>query len=371
MGTVIKMVMKSMILLLLLVTLPFTTKGKSVLIDNGYTDLVVAISPDIPENVEVVNQVKHLMTEASRELYTATRDRAYFKQVKILLPKTWTSIKGNQTLEGESFEGAEIRIDRPSPVFSDGPYTVRGSGCGEPGSFMHITPAFLEDSSAYGNWGKVIVHEWAKLRWGVYEEHGYPGDEKFPMFFYKTTWTVNGQSNVLTPNFCVNSKILGYEQDLASGGPCNYNDDRLPNHNCYYYVTEETTATSSYMSLPYLANNRAFCDSTEDFPHNRDLPTKQNLYCEGQSTWDVIMQSPDFANGTNRPGELTNTEPEFIIVGSAQEPVNYVLVMDVSSSMLPVGNDNGADRAQEMLEAAKRWITFEIEDGAQLGMLIF
>ena len=41
------------------------------------------------------------------------------------------------------------------------------------------------DSSAYGNWGKVIVHEWAKLRWGVFEEHGYPGDPQFPMFFYK------------------------------------------------------------------------------------------------------------------------------------------------------------------------------------------
>ena len=44
---------------------------------------------------------------------------------------------------------------------------------------------FLVDSSAYGNWGKVIVHEWAKLRWGVFEEHGYPGDPQFPMFFYK------------------------------------------------------------------------------------------------------------------------------------------------------------------------------------------
>ena len=43
------------------------------------------------------------------------------------------------------------------------------------------------DSSAYGNWGKVVVHEWAKLRWGVFEEHGYPGDPQFPMFFYKVT----------------------------------------------------------------------------------------------------------------------------------------------------------------------------------------
>ena len=43
------------------------------------------------------------------------------------------------------------------------------------------------DSSAYGNWGKVVVHEWAKLRWGVFEENGYPGDQQFPMFFYKVS----------------------------------------------------------------------------------------------------------------------------------------------------------------------------------------
>ena len=48
-----------------------------------------------------------------------------------------------------------------------------------------LSSEFLVDSSAYGNWGKVVVHEWAKLRWGVFEEHGFPGDEQFPMFFYK------------------------------------------------------------------------------------------------------------------------------------------------------------------------------------------
>ena len=37
--------------------------------------------------------------------------------------------------------------------------------------------------------GKVVVHEWAKLRWGVFEEHGYPGDQQFPLFFYKVGTT--------------------------------------------------------------------------------------------------------------------------------------------------------------------------------------
>ena len=56
------------------------------------------------------------------------------------------------------------------------------------------------------------MHEFAKLRWGVFEEHGYPGDEKFPMFYLKETWTAEGQTTLKKPNFCVNDNINGYEQ---------------------------------------------------------------------------------------------------------------------------------------------------------------
>jgi hypothetical protein len=59
-----------------------------------------------------------------------------------------------------------------------------------------------------------MVHEWAKLRWGVYEEHGYPGDPKFPIFYWATSWTVNGPRREVGLNFCINSPIVGYEQVL-------------------------------------------------------------------------------------------------------------------------------------------------------------
>ena len=81
--------------------------------------------------------------------------------------------------------------------------------CGEPGDFTHLTPWFVNEhagnaSQRFGrtdkvtglnhhNMLKILVHEWAKLRWGVYEEYGYPGDAKFPMFYYQTTWGPTGQ----------------------------------------------------------------------------------------------------------------------------------------------------------------------------------
>ena len=61
---------------------------------------------------DVIDQVKQLMTAASRELLSASRHRAFFRQVKILLPRTWTSVNYDQTLQGETYEDAEIRVDR-------------------------------------------------------------------------------------------------------------------------------------------------------------------------------------------------------------------------------------------------------------------
>ena len=82
---------------------------------------------------------------------------------------------------------------------------------------------------------QILVHEWAKLRWGVYEEYGYPGDEKFPMFYYKSTWGANGQQDVLKPNFCTSIEVTGSSQDISTGEAC-INDaaSGLPNRNCYF-----------------------------------------------------------------------------------------------------------------------------------------
>ena len=123
-----------------LVCLVGLMSSKAVLEDNGYLDLVVAISPDVPESQDTLDQIKGLMTEASRELFIASRKRAYYKRIKILLPQTWTNTPTDQDLQGEFFEAAEVRVDQRNSAYDTAPYTVRGSGCGEPGSYIHITP---------------------------------------------------------------------------------------------------------------------------------------------------------------------------------------------------------------------------------------
>ena len=52
------------------------------------------------------------------------RKRSYFERVKILVPKTWTTIHASPAVD-ETFESAEIIVDNPNPAYGDNPYTVQ------------------------------------------------------------------------------------------------------------------------------------------------------------------------------------------------------------------------------------------------------
>ena len=75
---------------------------------------------------------------------------------------------------------------------------------GPPGTLNVLNSLYSEKMP-----GNVFVHEWSKYRYGVFEEYGYPGDPLYPMFYYRTTWTSQGQQNILTPNFCTDKEIRG------------------------------------------------------------------------------------------------------------------------------------------------------------------
>ena len=162
---------------MLLLTLPITS-GRTSISENGYTGVVIAVSPEEAEDHALVEAIKELFTSASAELYGATRQRAFFREVTILVPQSW-SIASEPSVD-ETFEDAEFRVGPANPVYGHNPYTVQNRDCGDPGEFTHITPWFVLNhmsnaSSEFGRRDKVIVHEWAKLRWGVFEEYGYPG----------------------------------------------------------------------------------------------------------------------------------------------------------------------------------------------------
>ena len=93
------------------------------------------------------------------------------------------------------------------------------------------------------------------------------------------------------------------------------------------------------------------------------------IFCPEQ----VILTSPDFEGGNNPPNDdIHNTEPEFIVVGSELSSVEYVLVMDTSMSMFTEPDiTNPGSRINSTVDAAKRWVKFDLPDDVNLGIVTF
>ena len=87
----------------------------------------------------------------------------------------------------------------------------------------------------------------------------------------------------------------------------------------------------------------------------------------------MILTSPDFDGGNNPPNEdIHDTEPEFIVVGSELSSVEYVLVMDTSMSMFTEPDvTNPGSRINSMVDAAKRWVKFDLPNDVNLGVVTF
>jgi hypothetical protein len=109
--------------------------------DNGYKGLVIAIGDYVREDSSLIDHIMAVMTNASAYMFTATRYRAYFKDITILVPQTWGYSSSYKDATHETFDDAEIRVDEPATPGDHAAY-VRGSAlvCGMPGLYMHVTP---------------------------------------------------------------------------------------------------------------------------------------------------------------------------------------------------------------------------------------
>ncbi len=149
----------------------------------------------------------------SRKLFEATQNYSYIHSVNILLPVGW-DVEGAIVSSEYFYEDGDVRVNLQNPLYQDTPYTVQPGGCGDRGDYIHLTPDFLRNMNTssmqfFGPADKIFVHEWAKLRYGVFEEYGYPGDEQFPLFYYEIGFDDGGTTEELTPNFDTDAPFRG------------------------------------------------------------------------------------------------------------------------------------------------------------------
>ena len=246
-----------------------------------------------------------------------------------MLPTTWREracqpgrkIVTKQTIVSK----ADLMVTRNHPTFGSQPWTLQAKICRGGGERVNVPSSFLDfNSSDLSDRSAKFVKEWAKYRYGVFEESGFPDDPVYPPVYLEGNLTV------------VNGGCVG--------------------------------------------KTEVFCPLRS--PYNRIAPTKQNILCGGRSAWETIFDGDDLRevegvdDSGNRqvytleqqesisqtPGGDSIRDTTFRYVEPAE--TNFVLVLDISSTM------EQANRWTNVKKALFRFIQL-LDEGSTLSIVIF
>ena len=344
--------------------------------NNGYNDLVISIHPDVPDENSslIIENIQEFIKSGSSKLFIATEGYAYIKSAIILLPSTWDTLSEFDTTSAYFYQDGDVRINLPNSVYKDTPYTQQPNGCMERGEYIHLTPNYIsllknESVEEFGPYQNIFVHEFAKLRYGVFEEYGYPGDKQYPLFYYEEEF-INGQTDFnLKPNFCTDVEIQGRREDIVQGGSCTFDDEtNLPNGNCVFLPRGNNSGIkSSMMAAPFLESTEYFChDFPSDLKHDIFKPTKHNAKCNFLPPWEIIKSNVDFQQENFKPMNTSVLPPETTFtIYKPETGGRFVLTLDKSGSM------DEKNRMTRLKQSTIKWINYELEEGNQLGIVKF
>ncbi|XP_062049411.1 calcium-activated chloride channel regulator 1 [Lepus europaeus] len=321
--------------------------------NNGYEGIVVAIDPNVPEDETLIQHIKDMVTQASPYLFEATGKRFYYKQVAILIPENWKTKPDYVRPKLETYKNADVLVAAPDPAGNDEPYTEQIGKCGQRGERIHFTPDFIAGKKLpeYGPQGRVFVHEWAHLRWGVFDE--YNNNEKF--------YLSNGKRQAVRCSAAITGKNM---VNKCQGGSCiqklcQFNPQTgLYEEGCVFIPNKQQKERASIMFAQSINSVVEFCTEQN---HNNEAPNLQNQRCNFRSTWEVISDSEDFKKTT--PMTTQPPTPTFSLLQIGQRIV--CLVLDKSGSM---SSDN---RLNRLNQAGKLFLLQIIEQGSWVGMVTF
>uniref|UniRef100_A0A8B9Q4W9 Chloride channel accessory 2 n=1 Tax=Apteryx owenii TaxID=8824 RepID=A0A8B9Q4W9_APTOW len=284
---------------------------------------------------------QEMITEASFYLFNATSGRVHFRSVRILIPPTWTE-KSYETPKHESYDTADVIVAPPYWKHGDDPYTLQPGACGKMGKYIHFTPNFLLLCICHSLLpaGRVFAHEWAHLRWGVFDEY----DSDRP--FYSTV-----QASLMLARYpggiskcsCVINKLTG-----------------LFKEGCAFIHERNQTAVSSIMYMQSLSSVAEFCD---EHNHNREAPNLQNRMCDYRSTWEVIKNSTDFKNNPPVTNTSHITPPVFSLLQKRDRVI--CLVLDISKTIA------GGNWITRLHQAAELYLLQIVEENSYVGIVMF
>lgn len=354
------------------------TKPSSVkLVNNGYEGVVVAIRDDVPESEHLIQEIKGTLINASTYLYQATRQRAFFRNVTVLLPQTWSNNFSTVSPENSTYEAADVIVTPVDPDLANRstvpppPFCKHFEGCGKQAAFIHFSSEFLTRNITrdyYGDIGRLLIHEWGHYRWGLFNE--YPDETADPTseeFFYSPS------ENEFKATRCSSdweSENLVFDNATRSYRKCVGNQSVGYEDGCFSVPTSnQTNVTGSIMyGYTHIEQITQFCDNDETTPSNlhvTEAPNKHNRLCDTRSSWEIMRQHPDFSDGNNQASNLSEVDITPTIVLAKASPLRLVLVLDTSGSM----NTNNRIRKQATL--SQNFLLTGLVDGMSVGIVSF
>ncbi|GFS82307.1 calcium-activated chloride channel regulator 2 [Nephila pilipes] len=313
-------------------------------LNGGFKNVIVAIDPKIPESKikSHLVELKALFRNASKVLHIATRDQTFFEEIVFAVPKKYRfALSELEWVSNEKYFANPDFIVTFEDPFSN-PYTLQNDACGRPGLRIHIPEEFL--SSKDTDKAKTLVKEWAKYRYGVFDESGFVGDELYP-----ECYTIPG-TDLIEVTDCSDKEIVyNFRKNSKDPALCN----PVPAYGKNNHVT------SSLMSKTELPQVTQFCDDNSH-PHNVNLPTKQNFLCREQSTWKVISQHQDFKF---KPIGKKKKIESLISFKYAMEPeMRLIVAVDTSNNMLQ------NDRLDMVRNAFSYFVLYNIPEYSVVGL---
>uniref|UniRef100_A0A8C5WMC8 VWFA domain-containing protein n=1 Tax=Leptobrachium leishanense TaxID=445787 RepID=A0A8C5WMC8_9ANUR len=329
------------------------TASRVKLKENGYENLIIAINPQVSENVQLITRLKKMVADASFFLFNATKRRFYFSEVKILIPNTWQPRNYGKP-KHEVYDKASVIVANPNFNFGNDPYTLQYEGCGKEGKYIHFTPDFLTDDSLlpiYGPQGKVFVHEWAHLRWGVFDEYNY--EEPFYVSVENQIKATRCSSEVSGMYVC--------KERSCTDGECMI-DPQTGNlaEGCMFLVNSSQSSKASIMYMQALSSVVDFCDKNT---HDQEAPNMQNQMCSYRSSWEIITDTHDYLSTLPMPADVYPPLPTFSILQARSRVL--CLVLDVSSNMAT------GDRIHRLRQAAAIFLLHFVEEGSHVGIVTY
>ena len=91
------------------------------LIKNGY-HVLVGIHEDVKEDLGIIDNLKEILTQASKRIYNGTQNRAYFRTVSVLLPTTWTYNSIYEDPGKECYGNADVVVKESNKKYGHAPF---------------------------------------------------------------------------------------------------------------------------------------------------------------------------------------------------------------------------------------------------------